>query len=365
MNTRLLKSKEMNKFCKWVAITNPQNPWTMAEFERSNQASKKFNFFHDRAKTNYKLISDNSHSCITMLDMYSFGHKMKDYIKKRQGRKIIKKEKKMKNTIRNKNGKRTVGMYPINCREINFRFSNKYQNKYIWPQEDFLSPSRIFNGTNDKSFLEKWRQRVGNDEADRIIEESKSIGTSMHQYLENSILKFADVKYQNHPPIVNPSYHAHVDIAYKLGAVILEQGLKNRLDEVWGLEAHVYYDIFYRGIVDCVGIYEGEPAIIDFKQKRSMPKKEWIEDYFMQVAAYGMSHNYMFNTNIKKGVVLVVDRKTEFKRFIIEGKEWNHYCNQFCNKLKEFIQIDHDRKEESLQAAKNRLDKINTLQKEL
>ena len=259
-----------------------------------------------------------------------------------------------KDTIRSKDGLRTVGMYPLNCREITFKYNNKYKDQYVWPDTDLLSPSRVFDGTGDKSGLERWRKKVGDEEADRIVAESLSIGKSMHQYLENSILKFSNVKYQDHPPIINPSLHPYHDIAYKLGATILELGLKDKLEEVWGLEAHVYYEHFFRGIIDCVGIYEGEPCIVDFKQKRRMPQRQYIEDYFMQLAAYGICHNYMTQTEIRKGVVLIVDREFNFKKFIIEGEEWKYYAREFCNRLELFIDIDLDKKTEAHKAAKLR-----------
>ena len=260
-----------------------------------------------------------------------------------------------KDTIRSKDGLRTVGMYPLNCREITFKYNDKYKDQYVWPDTDLLSPSRVFDGTGDKSGLERWRKKVGDEEADRIVAESLSIGKSMHQYLENSILKFSNVKYQNHPPIINPELHPHYNIAYKLGATILELGLKNRLEEIWGLEAHVYYEHFFRGIIDCVGIYEGEPCIVDFKQKRKMPQRKYIEDYFMQVAAYGICHNFMTETKIKKGVVLIVDREFNFKKFVVEGKEWNYYAREFCKRLEDFINIDVERKKESFKAAQLRM----------
>ena len=270
-----------------------------------------------------------------------------------------------KDTVRSKDGLRTVGMYPLNCREISFKYNDKYQKKYVWPDTDLLSPSRVFDGTSDKSGLERWRKKVGDEEADRIVAESISIGKSMHQYLENSILKFSNVKYQNHPPIINPVFHPFHNIACKLGATLLEQGLKNRLEEVWGRESHVYYEHFFRGVVDCVGIYEGEPCIVDFKQKRKMPQRQYIEDYFMQVAAYGICHNYMTGTKIKKGVVLIVDRQAYFKKFVIEGSEWNHYCREFFNRLKQFIEIDFQKKREAARAAKLRKFSLERLERDL
>ena len=260
----------------------------------------------------------------------------------------------MKDTPRSKDGKRTVGMYPESCREITFKYNDFYEERdsYGWPEDShlLLSPTRILDGTKDKSGLEAWRKRVGEEEADRITEEGISIGKSMHKYLENSIWKFCInpritkwvSKYAKRPPLVNPAYHPYAELATKMGNIILEKGLKDRLEWVYGLEAHIYYSIYYRGVIDLVGKYEGEEAIVDFKTKKQMPKEEWTEDWKMQVVAYGMAHNLQCRTHIKKGVILIVTREGEFKRIIIEGDEWNMYYERFCERLRNFIAIDRD-----------------------
>ena len=85
-----------------------------------------------------------------------------------------------------------------------------------------------------------------------------------------------------------------------------------------------------------------------------MPKEEWMEDWFMQVAAYGMAHNFRCGTNIKKGVVLLITRELEFKKIIIQGNDWNKYYRMFCEKLKDFVSIDRDNKEEEFKYAQER-----------
>jgi CRISPR/Cas system-associated exonuclease Cas4 (RecB family) len=253
----------------------------------------------------------------------------------------------MKDTPRSKDGKRTVGMYPESCREITFKYNDFYneeRDSYGWPEDShlLLSPTRILNGTKDKSGLEAWRKRVGEEEADRITEEGISIGKSMHKYLENS----------------NPAYHPYAELATKMGNIILEKGLKDRLEWVYGVEAHIFYSIYYRGVIDLVGQYEGEEAIVDFKTKKQMPKEEWTEDWKMQVAAYGMAHNLHCRTHIKKGVILLVTREGEFKRIIIEGEEWDMYYERFCERLSDFIATDRDVKHREYKWAQLRYDEI-------
>jgi len=284
---------------------------------------------------------------------------------------------KIKKTIRSRDGKRTVGMYPESCREITFNYNDHYEKRgnYGWPEDSdlLLSPTRILDGTKDKSGLEAWRKRVGEEEADRIIEEGVSIGNSLHKYLENSIWKLCInwkdskwvSKYAKYPPLVNPAYHPYAELAAKMGNIILEKGLKDRLEWVYGLEARIYYRIYYRGVIDLVGVYEGEEAIVDFKTKKQMPKEEWTEDWKMQVVSYGMAHNFRCKTHIKKGVILLVTREGEFKRIIIEGEEWNMYYERFCQKLRDFIVIDRDEKYNKYKWAQERYDELQKIIKDI
>ena len=66
-----------------------------------------------------------------------------------------------------------------------------------------------------------------------------------------------------------------------------------------------------------------------FKEK----KKEWIEDYFLQLAAYSLAHNEMFGTDINRGVVMIATREAKYQEFVIEGDEFNHYQTKWAEKL--------------------------------
>ena len=207
-------------------------------------------------------------------------------------------------------------------KSMTFNYNPRYE--YSWPEDRLLSPTRVLDMTSDKSFLEAWKKRVGAKEADRIVKRSIAIGKNMHSYLEYNI--------KGEKPIL---LHKYKKTARILGNLILKKGLKDKLEEYWGLEAHVHFSDHYRGIIDLVGIYEGEPCVIDFKQKRSSQRREWVSDYFTQVAAYGMAHNKMFGTKIKKGVVLIATHKGDFQRFIVKSSEWKKHCSDFLKRLRE------------------------------
>lgn len=264
-------------------------------------------------------------------------------------------------TIRSKDGLLTVGMYPENCRELRFVYNKKYESLYKWPEDShlLLSFSRIM-GSTPKPSIQNWIKKVGKEEAERIIEESKRIGTLMHTYLETSLWKFCNIRYQNLPPIVAPAGKDPQEIkkASSMGSIILQEGLKNKLQEVWGMEAHVYFDHYFRGKIDLVGVYNNKPCIIDFKQTRNPKKREWVEEHFMQLACYGMSHNHLCKTKIEQGIILMCSRDLQYQEFKLEGKEWKHYCHAFLKELKEYVDKEYT-------ITKKRWDSINQTMKEL
>jgi len=190
--------------------------------------------------------------------------------------------------------------------------------RYIVGEERTLpSVTTVLSKTKDMTHLKLWMERVGEVEANRIKTEASGIGNSMHKNLENFILGEA----------MTGSF-----LSKTLANVIVKQGL-TKVDEIWGTEVGVYASGLYAGTTDLVGVHEGAPAIMDFKNSLKDKKKEWIEDYFMQLAAYAMAHNEMYGTEINKGVVMIATREAKYQEFIIEGDEFTHYSTKWAEKL--------------------------------
>ena len=114
------------------------------------------------------------------------------------------------------------------------------------------------------------------------------------------------------------------------------ENLVNDINEIWGLESGLILDGLYAGTADCIGIYNGEESLIDFKTAKKVKPKEWIEDYFLQCSAYANAHNVMYGTNIKQIVILMVDRNQEYKKFIVNNREFEHYTNKWKQRLIKF-----------------------------
>jgi genome maintenance exonuclease 1 len=108
------------------------------------------------------------------------------------------------------------------------------------------------------------------------------------------------------------------------------------MDEIWGSEITIYYPGLYAGATDLAGVYEGRESIIDFKQSNKLKRKEWIEDYFIQLTAYAMGHNYVYNTKIQSGTILMCTKDNIFQRFDVSGEEFRQYTYKWLERVDQY-----------------------------
>jgi len=188
------------------------------------------------------------------------------------------------------------------------------------------SVTTVLSETGDKTALLNWRKRVGDAEANRVSKEAAGLGTKVHNAIEKYILQEEWDTFGNN----------HVSVLAKtMTTEMIENGL-SKVDELWGVEVGLIAAGLYAGTSDAIGIYEGEDAIIDFKTAKKIKKREWIEDYFMQGCAYALAHNEMMGTEIRKVVILMVDREGKFAEFSIKGDEFDEYCNKWSDRLADY-----------------------------
>ena len=180
----------------------------------------------------------------------------------------------------------------------------------------------------DKAAILAWKQRVGIAEAERIKKEASNRGSFMHSYIE----QFLYGK-------LNQELLEDNNKSKKMAEEIIDNGLKNKLLEIWGSEATIYYPGKYAGTADCIGVYEGKESILDFKQSNKPKKEEYIEDYFLQIGAYSLAHNTVYNSNITQGVILLCTVDRLFQDFKIEGNELINFQNKFLERVEKFYQL--------------------------
>ena len=210
-------------------------------------------------------------------------------------------------------------------------------NGRIYDVAGFRLPSvtSILSRTKDQGFLKQWREKVGDKEADRIMNLSSVRGTAMHKYLESYI---TEVGYED---LTDTGKQAKT-----MAEKVVELGLA-AIDEYYGSEVTMYYPGLYAGQTDLVCIHDGKDAIVDFKQANRPKREEWIDDYKLQIAAYAMAHDYVYNSSIEKGVIMVCTPDLYYQEFIIEGVELRNWKHKFLKRLNMYHDLIFDEKEQA------------------
>jgi ATP-dependent exoDNAse (exonuclease V) beta subunit len=212
--------------------------------------------------------------------------------------------------------------YPKTVREM-----VEGQRHYILNNEKLPSVTTVLKHTESaekRESLAAWRLRVGEAEATRIVDSAGARGTAMHKILEKYIL--------------GEGYLDETTVgkeAHNMATQVINSGLSN-ITEYYGTECTLYYPGLYAGQTDLVAIHKGEDAIIDFKQTNKPKKREWIEDYCLQLAAYAMAHNFIYKTKITKGVVMMCSKDNYYQEFVIEGAEFQKYKHNFLRRVDEY-----------------------------
>ena len=186
------------------------------------------------------------------------------------------------------------------------------------------SVTTILARTKDQSYLDKWKAKVGHEEAERIKNLSSKRGTSMHKFIEKHI--------------TGDGYDDLTEIgtqAKPMAQKIIDVGL-TPVKDYYGSEVTLHYPGLYAGSTDLVCEHSGKETIIDFKQANKPKREEWNEDYYLQIAAYAMAHDHMHNSNIEQGIIMVCTPDLYFQEFKFDGNKMRKYRHRFLERLSQF-----------------------------
>jgi genome maintenance exonuclease 1 len=209
--------------------------------------------------------------------------------------------------------------------------------KRVYEISSYRLPSvtTILGATKNTEFLTKWKAKVGEEQATRIKNISSARGTSMHKFLESFI---TDVGYDD----LTELGQAALPMAKK----IMEIGLAP-VEEYYGSEVTLHYPGLYAGQTDLICNHNGMETVVDFKQANRPKKKEWIEDYYLQIAAYAMAHDYVYGSEIKQGVIMVCTPDLYYQEFKVEGPELRRWKHAFLKRLDMYHDLINDEKEKT------------------
>ena len=195
------------------------------------------------------------------------------------------------------------------------------------------SVTTILGATKDQQFLKEWKAKVGEAEADRIKNLSSRRGTSMHKFLEHYVQ--------------GTGYDDLTEIGQKAKAMaekVIDVGL-TPVEEIYGSEVTLYYPGLYAGSTDLVCVHNGKDSIVDFKQSNRPKREEWIDDYKLQIAAYAMAHDYVHNSKIEQGIIMVCTPELYYQEFLVNGAELRQWKHKFLKRLDMYYDLKFDEKE--------------------
>lgn len=189
--------------------------------------------------------------------------------------------------------------------------------------------------------LANWRRAVGEARAQQITTEAANRGTRMHTYLEDYV-KYGEIKDRT----TNPYSWASHAMAHE----VVAKGLCN-VDEFWGIEVPLYFPAVYAGTTDGAGLHLGQEAILDYKQSNKPKKREYIDDYFLQLCAYAEAHNELHGTCIRKGVILMcvkpdvdeqfnIVKPPQYQEFVLEGSEFDRYRSLWWHRVEQYYMLN-------------------------
>ncbi len=203
-----------------------------------------------------------------------------------------------------------------------------YENPWGNPVPSVTTILSATQSAEKRAGLAKWKKRVGDSEAQRIVTEASNVGSVMHNILEKW---FKNEEY-------NPGNNMVHKQAKGMAQVVIDN-VEPDIDEVWGSEVNLVAKDLYAGTTDLVGMYKGKPTIMDFKQTNKPKKREWIDDYFMQGAAYAGAHNEMYGTDIANIAVFMCSRAGEFQLFEVDSTDFKQWELKWAQRLEQFYNL--------------------------
>jgi ATP-dependent exoDNAse (exonuclease V) beta subunit len=175
---------------------------------------------------------------------------------------------------------------------------------YVTPSGNNYQSVTTLTGNWNKKAITEWRNRVGEEKANKISSSAAKRGTSLHKTVEHYLLN---------KPIHLEENVLNKSMFYKI------QPLVDRLDNIKVVEGTLYSDeLKLAGTTDCIAEYSGDLSVIDFKTSSRMKNKSQIKNYFMQGAAYGKMYEELFGVKPKKVVIMMAVESAPFPQCMIE-----------------------------------------------
>ena len=188
---------------------------------------------------------------------------------------------------------------------------------YVTPNGNYPSVTTVLGAMLDKSALDEWRARVGDEQADFTSRLAASRGTNIHNMCENYVRG------------------EDVDVSMPFNAELFDQVKKvldEHVDDIIGCELTLKSDnLKIAGSCDLIALYDGKLSIIDYKTSAKNKMKGWIESYFLQTALYSYMLWEMTGMMAQQCVIIIaVDEEPMPQVFIVKPREYLEKAAALC-----------------------------------
>jgi len=210
---------------------------------------------------------------------------------------------------------------PVDIEQLK-RKNTEEGRRYITPSGVLYPSITTILSHKSKPFIDAWKKRVGEKEANKITRQATSRGTSIHKlveyHLNNDLLK--EQEGEETLNILNKEMYLNL------------KGLLSKIDNIRCLEQNLYSDhLRLAGQVDCIAEYDGRLSVIDFKTSNKKKTRSHCYNYFIQCSAYAIMFEERTGIPVDQIVILMtqqddgpavfVEKRDEFVPKLLEARD--------------------------------------------
>ena len=223
--------------------------------------------------------------------------------------------------------------YPSSTRSVHKGFRHYTLKNQMLPS--VTSIIEMTKTDREKEALAAWKSKLGVAESSAISSAATKLGSEMHSNVEQFLLGkdnlnlFEDEKEKSKSRMMSD--------------LIIEEGLRDKLEEIHGVECVLYYPgpKGFAGSADLIGMYSGVHSVIDLKSKSSIMKENYdsLQNYYTQLGGYSLAHNKVYGSNISQGVILLATTDLVFQIFRIKDEKLIEYQNKFLERVDQYYEL--------------------------
>ena len=205
--------------------------------------------------------------------------------------------------------------------ELNKKETNGIRLYHLPDGQWVPSITSVTSFYNRQTFID-WRKRVGIEEANRITKKATARGTDFHEAVE-VYMRNKDINWDEFKPATQFMFH-HA------------KPYLDKINNIHAIERTLYSEYLgLAGRVDCIGEYEGELAVIDFKTSEKIKPEAWLENYFVQETFYAAAYYELTGIPVKKLITIMVTPGGDVKVFDKRNK--GDYIKLLVRYINEFV----------------------------